>query len=192
VAIVTVVGAVDGRTLRRERNLQAAVDAVLGLLEDGHPQPTAQQVAERSGVSIRSIFRIFEDMDSLHAAAVARQTERIQALAVVVPQNGSTGERIDALVAARSRLFETIGPVRRSALRQAASSPVIAAGLRRADRALRAEVQHVLQLDDGAELDGADAVTSFEAWDRLRTAQGLSRARAERALTLVLTRLLGA
>jgi TetR/AcrR family transcriptional regulator, regulator of autoinduction and epiphytic fitness len=190
--MVTAVGVVDGRTLRRERNLQAAVDAVLGLLEDGHPQPTAQQVAERSGVSMRSIFRIFEDMESLHAAAVARQAERIQALAVVVPDDATTAERIDALVAARSRLFETIGPVRRSGLRQAASSPAIAAGLHRADRALRAEVQHVLQLDDGPELDGADAVTSFEAWDRLRTAQGLSRAGAERTLTLVLTRLLGA
>lgn len=184
-------GVVDGRTLRRERSLTAAVDAVLDLLGEGHPQPTAQEVAERSGISIRSIFRLFDDMESLYAAAVARQTERIQARSVPVPTDGPREERIAALVASRAALFESIAPVRRSGMRQAASSPAIAAGLRRADRALRAEVRDVLHLEDGAVLDAADAVTSFEAWDRLRTSQGLGRARAEQAMALVLTRLLG-
>ena len=188
---MTGVGVVDGRTLRRERNLQAAVDAVLDLLTEGHPQPTAQEVAERSGVSIRSIFRIFEDVESLYAAAVIRQSERLGALMTPLPNEGTTAARIEALVGHRARLFETIAPVRRAAIRLAASSPAIAAGLRRADRALRNEVQHLFALTDGPVLDVVDAATSFEAWDRLRTAQGLGRARAERAVTLVLTRLLG-
>ena len=182
---------VDGRTLRRERNLTAAVDAVLDLLAEGNPQPTAQDVADRSGLSIRSIFRLFDDMESLYATAVERQTERIRGLVQPVPKQGDVAARVAALVAARSRLFEAIAPVRRSGMRLAPSSPAIAAGLRRVDRAMRAEVRDLFDLADGPLLDAVDAATSFEAWDRLRTVQDLGRPRAEAAVALVLTRLVG-
>ena len=60
---------VDGRRARRHRSRDLAVDALLDLLDEGVVRPTAQQVAERSGVSLRSIFRIFDDVESLNAAA---------------------------------------------------------------------------------------------------------------------------
>lgn len=184
--------AVDGRTLRRERNLTAAVDAMLDLMSEGHPQPTAQEVAERSGLSIRSIFRLFDDMESLRVAAVARQTERIAPLIVAIEPKGSVPARVTALVSSRARLYETIAPVRRSAMRVATSSPTIADGLARVERTLRRQLQGAFpgSFDDEARLDAAEVATSFDTWDRLRTRQGLSRARAERAVTLLLEGLL--
>jgi AcrR family transcriptional regulator len=181
---------VDGRTLRRQRNLEAAADAVLDLLGEGHPQPTAQEVADRSGLSIRSIFRLFEDVESLYAAAVARQTERIAPLLEPVEVGGTRGERIAALVAARGKLFEAIAPVRRSGLRQAAGSPAIAAGLARADEALRRQVRDQFDLADDLVLDAVDAAASFETWDRLRTHQGLSRQKTAQTVAHMLHRLL--
>ncbi|MEY2567604.1 MAG: hypothetical protein QOE35_2133 [Actinomycetota bacterium] len=181
---------VDGRSLRRQRNLETAADALLDLLAEGIPQPTAQQVADRSGVSIRSIFRLFEDVESLYAAAVARQTERIAPLREAPSVDGTRDERIAAAVAHRAKLFEAIAPIRRSGTRQATTSPAIAAGLARADRVLRHQLAVQFDLADGVVLDAADAAASFEAWDRLRTHQGLSRQKASQAVAYMLHRLL--
>ncbi|MDQ1373678.1 MAG: TetR/AcrR family transcriptional regulator, regulator of autoinduction and epiphytic fitness [Actinomycetota bacterium] len=184
--------AVDGRTLRRERNLETAVDAMLDLLGEGHPQPTAQDVADRSGLSIRSIFRLFDDVESLYAAAVARQTERIGPLLEPVPPTGPLADRVLALAARRTALYEAIAPVRRSAMRQAATSPAVAAGLARADRVLRAQVKSLFADERPAAVvvEAVDAAASFETWDRLRTHQGLSRQKATQAVALMLHRLL--
>ena len=61
----------DGRLLRSERSREQIVDALYELIGEGHMQPTAQQVAERSGVALRSVFRLFSDMDALYATTVA-------------------------------------------------------------------------------------------------------------------------
>ena len=62
----------DGRTARRDRNRELVLDAALELFREGHLEPTALQVAERSGLSPRSVFRYFEDTEALLRAAIAR------------------------------------------------------------------------------------------------------------------------
>src|SRR5687768_9641430 len=95
---------VDGRRARRHRSRDLAVDALLDLLNEGVCRPTAQQVAERSGVSLRSIFRIFDDVETLNAAACSRQVSRIRHLFVDVEAQGSLDARIDEVVAINGRL----------------------------------------------------------------------------------------
>ena len=70
----------DGRRARAERNRDAVVEAILDLLCEGVENPTAEAIAERFGVSVRSVFRHFDDLESLHAAAVDRHSERIRDL----------------------------------------------------------------------------------------------------------------
>ena len=55
----------DGRALRSERSRRPIVEALFALVGEGVLQPTAQQVADRAGVGIRTVFRHFEDMDAL-------------------------------------------------------------------------------------------------------------------------------
>ena len=92
----------DGRRARAERNRDAVVEAILDLLCEGVQHPTAEAIAERSGVSVRSVFRHFDDLESLHAAAVDRHSERIRDLFVPPPSTGSLASRIDGLAARRS------------------------------------------------------------------------------------------
>lgn len=168
----------DGRRARRHRSRDLAVDALLDLLSDGVVRPTAQQVAERSGVSLRSIFRIFDDVETLHAAAATRQLSRVRHLFVDVAAVGSVQSRVDATLDINARLYESVAPIRRAALRAAPESPPLRVQLRRLRAWLRAEIDRVF--DD--ELDGAppglaaalEVLMSFEAWDQLRTAQELS------------------
>ena len=55
----------DGRTVRAERTRQALVDALLGLLDAGVLSPTAAAIAQRAGVSERSLFQHFPDREAL-------------------------------------------------------------------------------------------------------------------------------
>ncbi len=67
---------VDGRHARSERSRQAMVDAVLDLLSEGNLRPSSSQIAERAGVTQRTLFNQFGDMDSLISAVASRQVQR--------------------------------------------------------------------------------------------------------------------
>ncbi len=185
---------VDGRRARRHRSRDLAVDGLLDLLGEGVLRPTAQQVAERSGVSLRSIFRIFDDVESLNAAAAARQLSRIRHLFVDVMPTGSLAERVGQVVAINGRLYESIAPIRRAALRAAPESPALREQLARARGWVRGEVERVFAPELAtAARDTTAAVElalSFEAWDQLRSAQGVSLTRATDTVTQMVTVLL--
>ena len=54
----------DGRVVRGLRNREALVDAIITLNEEGVLRPSAAEIAERAGVSLRSVYRHFEDIDA--------------------------------------------------------------------------------------------------------------------------------
>jgi AcrR family transcriptional regulator len=180
----------DGRRARRHRSRDLAVDALLDLLKEGVIRPTAQQVAERSGVSLRSIFRIFDDVETLHTAAAIRQFSRVRHLFVDVPTTGTAEDRVDHLVDLNTRLYESVAPIRRAALIAAADSPALHEQLARVRGWLRSAIDRTFapELDHGVDrpaLAGAlEVLFSFEAWDQLRTYQGLG---AEETAALVRT-----
>ena len=70
-------GSTDGRTLRRARNRDAVLDAVIEIFEEGDIDPSVDSVAERAGVSNRSIYRYFDHRDHLMRAAVTHAMRRV-------------------------------------------------------------------------------------------------------------------
>jgi AcrR family transcriptional regulator len=184
--------ALDGRVRRGERNRIAILDALLSLLEDGDPQPAAKDIATRAGVSVRSVFQHFADLETLYAAVVERQTERLQEFAIDVDAGAPFGERLDAFVAQRARLYERVTPVRRAGLVAAETSPTLQQALADIAAQHAREVAQVFAPELASSPVRADAraavtlATSWEAWDRLRRTQRLSAAAARRAVaTLV-------
>ena len=55
----------DGRILRSVKSQKLIVEACIKLYKGGNFEPTAQQVADESGVGIRTVFRLFDDMENL-------------------------------------------------------------------------------------------------------------------------------
>lgn len=173
---------VDGRRAWRERNRNAVVDALLDLYLEGVANPGAREIAERSGVSRRSLFRYFVDMDEMCRVAIERHQERVSDLfELQAVGTGSLAERIDRIAEQRTRLFETVGPIRRIAQLRASYQPILADELKRT----RELLSHQLEKHFSAELDAmqpetrrstlsvADALTAFEAFDVMRSSQGL-------------------
>ena len=60
---------VDGRRLRSERTKQLIVEAYMSLVRENSQMPTAIQIAERAGYSVRSVFERFPDLVALRVAA---------------------------------------------------------------------------------------------------------------------------
>ncbi len=179
----------DGRRLRRERNRQAAVDALLDLYRDGNLRPSAVDIAERAGLSPRSLFRYFDDVDDLSRAAVARQEERALPLLPVAAEAGAPRRsRIDALAAQRFRLFDAVAAAATVSRMRAPFTPTLAAVLAQNRAYLREQVRKLFAVELSAMEDAravevlaaADVLTSFEAHQLLRHDHefGVERARA--------------
>jgi len=175
----------DGRVERGERSRAAIVGAMFELVGSGVLEPTAEQVARRAGVGLRSVFRHFRDMESLYAEVDARVRQVALPIAAAGVPSGSMAERARAMVKRRARLFERIAPYKRSANLNRQRSPFLNATHQRLVVMLR---EHLLRwLPELArrpreELDALELATSFEAWDRLRSEQKLSALRAHAAV----------
>lgn len=117
---------VDGRRARRDQNRERVVDALLDLYRDGDLQPSVAAVAERSGVSHRSVFRYFEDLDQLYRVAIERHYDAVSALMrLSAIGEGTLDDRIDRIVENRVALYEAVAPVARVARMRAPSEPVL-------------------------------------------------------------------
>lgn len=194
-------GTHDGRVFRSDskRNRDAVVAALLSLYRDGVLAPGSAEIAERAGLSARSLFRYFADIDDLCRAAIDHQHAHVAPLlAVAAAPDAPLDVRIEALVEQRRRLFDAIGAVGIVSRLRAPFQPTIAAELGRARSYLRHQVRRLFapeltQLGErraGEVLAAIDVLCSFEAYQLLRHDQSLSRPRAAAVLTTALAALL--
>ncbi len=190
----------DGRTARRDRNRDAVLDAVLELFAQDALAPSAAQVAERSGVSLRSVYRYFDDTDELVRAAIERNLVRVRPLFELEQLGeGPLEPRIERLVGSRVRLHDEVGPLMRATVLHAGENAVLAGRLTTVRRTLGEQVEamfapELAALEPAVRREvaaSADLLVSFEALEHLRRVRGLSRAAATRASTRALLRLLG-
>ncbi len=192
----------DGRRLRAARNHEAVVSAVLAIVREGPPKslhlPGAAEVARRAGVSERTVFRHFADLDSLFVAAASKQRPTHETYVGPRPNAPDVDSRIAAIVRLRSKLYEEIAPVRRVAIHLSHTHPVVVEQLAQAYAAARDQVEAVFapelsRLDPRRRslvLDALDVATSWSSWEALRSLQGCSAERARRVVTEILTDLL--
>jgi TetR/AcrR family transcriptional regulator, regulator of autoinduction and epiphytic fitness len=188
----------DGRVARGERTRAAIATAFLDLVTEGDPRPGGRRIAERAGVSVRSIFQHFEDLESLREEVLRVQTERVRPLVEDLDTTGDLDHRISALVHQRGALFEFIAPLRRS-MTYVERGPAIEVGIVELGDLLRHQVgeQFRPELDAipahrrASVLAALDAMCAYESWDQLRRGQGLTEAQSRRAVTVAVEQLLG-
>jgi TetR/AcrR family transcriptional regulator, regulator of autoinduction and epiphytic fitness len=188
----------DGRTVRAERTRRALVEALLALLNEGRLRPTAAEIAERAGVSERSVFQHFPDREALLEAVAREQYERVMPTIRPVDASLSLAARIDEFLAQRATLYERASGVRRAALLMEPESDVVAGWLTTVRRAGAAEAERVFRRE--IEATPADereplraALVAACAWgtfEALRFHQGLSVSRTRGALRTMVARLL--
>jgi TetR/AcrR family transcriptional regulator, regulator of autoinduction and epiphytic fitness len=190
----------DGRIARSHRTRAAIVEALIGLLEEGNPQPTVEEIAARASVAPRTVFQHYPDREALFAAVSEHREAHLAALMGAIDPDAPLERRIAEVVAQRARVFEWIAAVRRAALLMEPFSDSVHSsleGFRAAKRAelLRVFAAEVAACDDGdreALCAALGAVGSWSHWDALRTQQRLGVEEASAALELHLRALLTA
>lgn len=188
----------DGRTVRGERTRAALVEALLALLDEGRLRPTSAEIAERAGVSERSVFQHFADREALFEATARAQYERVMPTLEPVDVSLPLDQRLDRFTEQRCRLYRRMGGVRRAALLLEPDSAAVArwlAATRRAkarevERVFHAELQAVPESERPAVRSAAVAACAWTAWEALRFHQKLSPEASRQAMLTALAGLL--
>jgi AcrR family transcriptional regulator len=181
---------VDGRTLRRTRNRTAVIAALLAIIREGNLRPSASEIADRAGVSHRSIFRYFDDLDDLRRTAIDQAFSEARPLAGIPDIGaGSLEERVAAIVDARMALYESVDGTMQLARTQAPSMPSVDEGIAEIARAFRVQVaEHFaneLAATDEADhelmVDAVVVLTSYESYTMHRRVLGSDAGRTRAA-----------
>lgn len=189
----------DGRIARGERTREAIVAAHTELLRDGNLKPTGKMIAERAGVSVRTVWLNFKDLEALLDATTEFWMAEDDKLWRPIDQSLPLPERIADFSAQRGRRLENIAPAARSAKLGEPFSPSLQASRRRHVVRARSEVESIFapELDEvGADrellIHGIIVAVSWPAWEYLRDDFGVTVAEATAIMRHTLGILLGA
>jgi AcrR family transcriptional regulator len=191
---------VDGRSARRGRNRLAVIDAAVELFSEGNLRPTSTEVALRCGLSPKSVSRYFEDIDSLIAAASARQMEIVFSLFQIhAIGHGALERRINDFVQMRLKAHEVIGGTSRAASFLAFKQPSVRKHLDQAQRLGRRQIElhFAMELDPlpsprrESRTAAIDALLQFDSLDYFRRHRKFSFSVTHATLVETLTLLFG-
>jgi AcrR family transcriptional regulator len=188
----------DGRRQRSERTRRLIIEAYLALLRESPRVPTAAQIAQRAGYSVRSVFERFPDMLALRDAVADQAFAEGLAQAVVRNLDGDRPTRIQTQVETRAQTCEKWLPLWRAmnANQGDADELKLRIGI------MRTAIRERIELMYRPELSTLEAVarrntviaieslTDFECWGRMRELYGLSIAEARAVWGLAIDRLL--
>lgn len=180
----------DGRNARRERNRSLAVDAALELFLEGKTDFDVDAVAERSGLSVRSLFRYFDTLEDVRTAAAQRAYERAAPILTLNdPGEGPLGERTRRFVDARIRACQALLPAVRLLRARASTVPDAEQAMRRFASALDAQVRthfapelaERLPAETDTTVSLICALVSVPGWEYQTMIQGLTETRIRQA-----------
>lgn len=183
----------DGRRQRSERSRAQIIDALFALIREGDMSPSAARVAERAGVGLRTVFRHFEDMDSLYVEMAGRISAEIMPLVFAPFQAENWRERLIEHCGRRIDIYERIFPVRVSANIRRFGSQFLMEEYRRnlqmEQDLLKAHLPDDI-LNDPVRFAAIDTAVGFQTWRRLRQDLDLPVEDASSVVRLMLERLI--
>lgn len=184
---------VDGRRRRTLDSRARIIAAMLDLTEAGHISVSAELVAERARVGLRTVFRHFKDMDSLYREMSLAVEARLREEIFIASATTAWPDRLSELIGRRVAVFERITPFKRALAAHRHRSKVLEQDIKRLNLALREILAGVLPPSltrDPILFEALDMILSFETWDRLRREQGLEAGQARAVLEVTASRLI--
>jgi AcrR family transcriptional regulator len=191
---------VDGRRLRSERTRRLIIEAYMALVRETGQMPTAVQIADRAGYSVRSIFERFPDLDALRVAVTDYAIAEARATGALRDLDADRLTRIRAQVEQRGHGCERWLPLWRVLSSDAERSPDLQQRIRmirqlivmRMEMMFRPELSTVGDDVRKKIMLALEALLDFESWARMRELYGLSFEQASGVWTKAIDRLLPA
>lgn len=176
---------IDGRRARGQINRNKLVAAMIELVREGNIAPTAEQVSNRAQVALRTVFRHFDDMESLYREI---NTEILQLIIPLLSTPFAASNwrgRLDEAIERRAQLYETILPFYTATTALRHQSPYLQANQKSMMDMQNTSLLRVLPqpvIEDAATLAALNLLLSVTAWQQMRLEQGLHQTSAKQAL----------
>lgn len=183
----------DGRRRRAQDSRQRIVAAMIELVGEGHITPSAEDVAARAGVGLRTVFRHFSDMETLYAALTSSLVEQYEMWLIPFESLDWRGQ-LEEVVERRTATYERLLPFKRAGDAHRHMSPAIQAEHARIRDVLRQRLASLLPAaitGDPARFELIDLMLSLDVWQRLRDEQQLSTDGARALIRREVLRLAG-
>ncbi len=167
---------VDGRRERGRSSHKRIVEAMMQLIVGGDLAPSAARVADEAGIGLRTVFRHFDDMDSLYAEITATITERVMPIVAAPYPDQDWRNNIRDMVRRRVRVFEATLPFRLAANLKRYQSPFLMGQYSKVvmlERELMLRLLPEPVLTDRITVEALCAALSFQNWRALRHDQDL-------------------
>lgn len=172
------------QTTRSRATHERITASLLILVDAGQLHPNANDVAQRAGVSLRTIYHHFHDLDGLYAAALAHQTNLARSHLVMIEPSREIHERCQLIAHNRDAIHAEMAPILRAyiadpirtmKLKQHREHNVLLDEMQAQTRAAFVRDLRLLP-DPTAGLLGMETALSFAVWEYLRRIQGVNRA----------------
>ena len=185
--------AIDGRHHRSIKTRQVIVTAFIDLIGRGHPSPTAEQIATHAQVGLRTVFRHFDDMETLYREITQRLDELMMPLVHKHLKATLWSDRLVESIERRCDIFDRLTPYHIAAQLHMHDSEYI---LQQVNRRVKIEKDILAWLlpaayvEDRVFFEGLSMLVSLETWMRLRGLQGLSASKAKAVVLMTVQSLL--
>ena len=183
----------DGRLKRSVATRKKILQALTALTYEGFLSPTAEQVAMRADVGLRTVFRHFDDMDSLYREINTDLELKVQPLLKMRLSGATWQERVLQSIEIRSDFYESTAAMYLASQVHRHESAFLTQNLMDSARQQRDLLKRLLPAavaKNSTLLHALDLVLSFETWIRLRREQGLALAQARDVVRLAVMALL--
>jgi len=186
---------IDGRRNRGERSRRRIVAALMELVREGVVTPTAEAVAARADVGLRTVFRHFADMETLYREIAIEIDAVVGPAAATRLASRDWRERLAQSIELRAEVFERLMPFQLATAAHRHESPFLDEKQIASAALQRALLRHALPKSlaaDKERFEALDLLLSSDAWLRLRREQGLGKAAARRVMLRAAEALTGA
>jgi len=188
----------DGRAARSHRSRRAIVDAMRALHAEGDLRPTAPRVAERAGVSLRTVWQQFADMETLLVEANRRDDEILRSMMEQIDPGLPLAARVATFTGQRARILEQMTPSWRAARIHGPFSAELTRNRGRTlamakadlETAFASELAELAGEKRQRLLDALHAISIWSFWESLRTELNLDPEQARELLRGTFTALL--
>jgi AcrR family transcriptional regulator len=167
----------DGRRARGASNRARIIQAMVELVAAGDPDPNADAVAAKADLSVRTVFRHFEDKDAIFHAIDDLLVAAYQPLLTAPYRSADWKGRLFELIERRCMINEAAALFRISAVMERYRSQFIAAKYRRLHAGEKRMLDAILPPDLQTTTQAGRALLiacSFDTWRLLRQDEELS------------------
>ncbi len=167
----------DGRRQRSQASRAKIVKAFMELIESGDPSPSAARVAKRAGVGLRSVFRHFDDMDSLYAEIDGILNSKWRSFLTAPYKSNDWQEQLIELVARRAKVNDATYTHRIMTSMVRFRSELLMSNYKRLLKFEKDSLNRILPKSVQKDKQRSHAIllaTSFDSWRLFRQDEGLS------------------